>query len=274
MMKKLVVLLSCLMVLSMVANADTIVLQDNLSGYTGFDDCTLMGTTATSQWYNFGENGQGQIGVKGTQWPGVHFIMRYDLSIVPELAGKTITGATLAMWGRDSGYDEQPIGGIDIHALLPANAGWVEGTGDPYKPGGGDVTWDHHTEATQAWAGSEGASTPGTDYAATPMGNLPWDQNGTTGGYLYEAIGGLKAELDVATIQDWLDNPGNNAGMLLKNHLPSAQDPTQSYLCAGEWGGADPINHGYEPKLTIEYIPEPTTMVLLGLGGLLLRRRK
>lgn len=266
-MKNVMLIVSCLMVLSMVANADVVIVQDGLAGYAGTSDSQLDGQGTGGKIANFGLTGTNMMGSMGATLD-VYGILRFDLSGVGVLAGKTINGATLTLTGVNHGY-ASPTGGIDVHEILPPNAGWIEGTGTMIAPVyvgwpalAGEVVWNEEAYLTSPWAGGPGCDNPGVDIAALPMGNLLWDKTGLPGGTMPPESTAISASV----VQGWVDNPADNAGMLLKCQVLMA---TQNYFLTKDCG-----TQPYFPMLTIDYVPEPATMVLLGLGGLLIRRKR
>jgi hypothetical protein len=75
-----------------------------------------------------------------------------------------------------------------------------------------------------------------------------------------------------SAVQDWVDTPSDNAGLLYRFANDAADSAYVRLFC----GLTTPQSGEYNrrPTLVIDYVPEPMTMVLVGLGGLFLRRRK
>ena len=261
MMKKVMLIVSCLMVFAMVANGATISLQHGVAGYTGVSDSQLGGQNTGDKTANRGLTQTNMIGSMGPTLD-VYGILRFDLSGVAELAGATINAATLTLIGHNNGYPE-PTNGIDVWEILPANAGWNEGTGNPWNEPAlsGEVTWLQKGYGTANWTGGEGCDLVGTDIGLLPIGWYEWNKDGLPAGTMPPQHTALTASV----VQGWVDTPGGNAGMLLKCQDPQA---TQNYFFTAQDGNL------YGPVLTIDYVPEPATMVLLGLGGLMIRRKR
>jgi hypothetical protein len=162
-------------------------------------------------------------------------------------AGGTFTAASLM---RFDGIDQElPLGAVVNSATLEFNVSWECC---------GDATFDVY-QALQDWPVSDDAywlnwGNGGTDpgySAASTMGSTPKLGTGV------HAI-----SLDPAVVQDWVDNPGTNFGMVIR----AGNIIGQPHMAIEEY------NAGTPPSLTIDYIPEPASLALLGLGALLLRR--
>ena len=176
-----------------------------------------------------------------------------------DLAGKVVTKATLEWDVRESipatGQTTVDvfIGGVE-HT-------WVEGTGDGTIPpdGATDLTYD----GTNAWTflaplTQEGGSHKQYDTAQVP--NMPWNANLVVGQVFFDDI--------TALVQEWADGRPNYGLAMAKDE---SQDGSINVFSRNAPGSYAP-NQG--PRLHIEYTPEPATMLLLGLGGLFLRRKK
>lgn len=81
-------------------------------------------------------------------------LLKFDLSTIP--AGSTVSSATLSTTrGNNATRTSQVI----YHRILSGNDGWIEA-----------CTWNYAIPTTQAWAGSAGAMTSGTDYDSAALG--------------------------------------------------------------------------------------------------------
>ena len=249
------------MVFAMVANGDTVVLQNGFNGYEGGMDTHTASHSANRVCGQDAGNGIGlnsSITLLG--------LLKWDVS---SLAGATITGATMSIYGFQTGNPEEQV---DAHAILPANSAWVEGF-----PGSTGATWNYLNNAGGVpWASGAGTgcSVPGVDYDPAVLDSWAWVDGSApaTGDVMFKATNGAHFDLGAALVQSWVDDVGDNAGVLLKH--PDIKQNHAYYADEAVEDATWPIAPQYVPRLTIEYIPEPVTMVLLGLGGLFIRRRK
>ena len=200
---------------------------------------------------------------------------------IETLAGKgTITGATAKITFnpvvRAEGNATVPASfAYNLYRLTDANKDWVDAqTGNSQKTLGPSVPW----------AGSPGAGTPGTDYFATPVA-----QAIVTGGVNVMTKEVLTFNFtDVSFLQDWVNNPGNNAGFLLRaesletaggypnmgvgGYVQGTMYPDDVTTAPGRYPDAIATDR---PILEITYsaIPEPSSVLLVLSGAVFVLRR-
>ena len=114
---------------------------------------------------------------------------------------------------------------------------------------------------------------------------LNWGNGGDDAGYMGAIVGSFDPtvaptsfSLDTAMVESWISSPGTNHGVVLL-YDTGLVGPEWPHL---EWGGEnepsgwnpDVSASPFAPRLILDTIPEPATMALLGLGGLMVLRRR
>jgi hypothetical protein len=170
-----------------------------------------------------------------------------------------VTGASFTVTVNDSqDTNVTPSGTWSLYALSAANKDWSPAT----------ATWNNKNQSGPTpWAGSAGVSSAGTDYLATAIASWAFDNStmnaGTVATFTFTPAG-------VALLQDWIDNPSNNAGFLLRLDGAQGQDRNDGVHSSEAALLSD------RPLLTINYVvPEPGTAgVLMGMVMLAFARRR
>ena len=179
-----------------------------------------------------------EILVKHTSDGQTAGLVRFDISTMP--GGLTITDAKLRLFVESA--DTGPFD-VDVYKML---ATWVEA----------EVTWNSASTGVPWGApGALGAA----DVAAAASATLPIG-SGNAGGYVEWTITGL--------VSDWYNAPaGNHGARLWSDDLQAIHAQWINF-----WG--DEFAEWGRPELVIEYVPEPTSCLLVVMGvGALLRRR-
>ena len=219
-------------------------------------DNTLYENTAGSV-----SNGAGPTLYAGKTGSNNSYLLRrsllgFDVSSIP--AGSIVTDASLTVRvTRTNGALAETF------TLHPLTADWGEGASNAGAPGGGgalsqtgDATWIHRFYNTSTWAA------PGGDFlsAASASQSLAG-----LGSYTFSS-----PQL-AADVQDWLDDPADNFGWILRGNEALA-DGT---LGAKEFASSEHATTSFRPTLTVTYIvPEPATLAPLVIGALALIRRR
>ena len=199
-------------------------------------------------------NGQGSLYTGKTASPGIRrALLQFDIAGSGIPSGSVIDSVSLALTQTKIG----PAGSatFELHPLLAA---WGEGTSSGTGSGGlataGDATWNYRLFNTASWTSAGG------DFGST-SGTATFGTSNTV--YTFSSQSGL-----VTDVQNWLDTPGSNFGWIL-------QASDEASTTARELGSREsaPSNR---PTLTINYTPtpEPGSLVLLGVGTLVLSARR
>ncbi len=179
-----------------------IALQEGIDGYEGTDDL-MMYQPSSVAFVNYGATPSMGTGIN--RW-GEHYtaILRFDLSMVPQTAEVLAARAVLHHSGGTYPFRDVAV---DLHAMAPANAGWVEGAGDGTRiPTPGAACWSYLAHDTRRWAGEGGARKADVDYL-TELGAQATVHKGQA-----EYI---EFDLPAVMIQRWIADPSTNAGLHL-----------------------------------------------------------
>lgn len=196
-------------------------------GYGGDIDTGIdVNLHSTAHTYNAGQHSAIQFGSYN------YALIKFNISAIPSAA--TVTDAKLYLGLYEGG------GNADVYALLPANDGWIEGTGDFELALEDEPCWDAKQAdgnggVKTAWAGgSNGAGVPGIDITSDPIGILTANGQG---------IGIYAVNLDLNIVQGWIGQDNSNYGILIK---PTVTNPF--HIALAEYGTPE-----YRPKLVVEY---------------------
>jgi hypothetical protein len=258
--------------------ADTAIFQEGISDANGVNAAYNMEVGYMTSGFG-GPLGPGdanhQIG--GLNGASGRAVLRWP---VATLAGKgNITGATAKITFnpvvRAEGNASVPASfAYNLYRLTDATTDWIEAeVGNSQKQLGPSVPW----------AGSPGAGTSGTDYFATPVA-----QAIVTGGVNVMSKEVLTFNFtDVSFLQDWVNNPANNAGFLLRaealetaggvpnmgvgGFVQGTMYPDDVTTAPGRYPDAVAVDR---PILEITYtaIPEPSSALLATLGAVVVLR--
>lgn len=196
-------------------------------------------------------NGMGEFLFAGKNNRGfaARSLIKFDLAgKIPDGAIITSVELTLGLARTSSGIEY-----VSLHRLF---ADWGQDTsdGDGSESLGApasefDATWLWRFNNSDAW------SNPGGDYANAPSATILIDQIDT---YTSGSTAGM-----VADVQNWLNNPSENYGWILIGQEQSLHTRKKFYSFQSEID---------MPQLTVQYVPEPVTAVLLAFGGFIVKR--
>ncbi len=207
-------------------------LADTVSLTPSKDNTLYQDTTGNTS------NGAGIHGFTGaTQGGSVRrWLMHFDVAgAVP--AGSTIHSVTLSLRAEKIG-----VGGpaTEMQSFHRVTQDWGESTSNAGSPGGsgtsatpGDATWLHTFFNTATW------SNPGGDFNPSASGTFALNA------LITHTVSSTQMTADV---QDWLDNPSNNFGWLLK-------DTVETPGTAMRWATRESTATN-RPTLTIDFTPQ------------------
>ena len=222
-------------------------------------------------------------------------LLGWDLGGVTLAAGEYVASGTVSFYSAGGGNNC-----VWTLQCYPMKKTWVEGVGVPVDGfGGGSYPWGP-TSVGDSCQNYQVVSTvgPGSGSFATEIvatAGTAWHALGATGandcdtakpmttGTLTavsvgdkQPLGGVPlTAVGCGVVEDWIDGSVVNNGMVM---ILTSQRPggsvmhlaTREYACTGpaQCPGA------YAPELEIEILPEPASMALLGLGAVVLFRRR
>ena len=208
-------------------------------------------------------------------------ILSFDVSGVVSGGLTTAAGDATITITRSTGKPD--FTGVHMWAMNDADVGWVEGvqsSGTESEVGASDWSGQAHDidAGGQAWAGGVGlGQVPWVGYTYVG-GPDPSDAGYTLLDEIASSSEGAASDFTVpqAVVQAWLD--GTNPGVMFSADQPDNwyQTSGQAYRTQTTWHSSEATTVSQRPKLTLDVIPEPATLVVLALGGLamlLIRRR-
>lgn len=243
------VLLVAVTMLGVSSQASAVVVQFRESAfpgvaYTGADNGRIGENTGVGN----------QLIVMGGSAGNNVSLLRFDNLDLP--AGATINSATLTLGLIELGFDGTTSLDVSVYGLLV-----------PYKQS--EASWANR-QAGQAWNGPGATATSGSytfDGAFDRLGvaddTVTFTPSSPTGVVNYE--------WDVTTSFVAQYNAGNLYGFagVASSNFPASSATFASFV-------PDFSGHPFRPMLTVDYtpIPEPSSMLLIGLGGLAALRRR
>jgi hypothetical protein len=175
----------------------------------------------------------------------------FDVSGIP--AGATINSATFGVFFQRSGGPA--VTGFKLSRFKPGK-GWVEGTSNGTTALPGEPTWNSQKHQQTLWevAGATGASD--IDLGTT----ITFDKQG--------GISEWKTFDVTSWVVDWVNGVENN-GMLIWGGVGDGVAGVYWINRMSEYADVN-----LRPYLTVDYVPEPVSAILLAAGSVLLLRRR
>lgn len=230
------------------------------------NDTTLLASSRYD--YNLGANSKIQVG--RTDSADNRSLIRFDVGALPAYQQIDSITLKLTVSGGENGMSNR----TEVYEIAADNVGWIEGTGADV--GDKDTTGSTYAyregDSQTPWAGSAGLGSAGTDYIDTLLASATFTGTPTVGEVVSFTFAG-DANALTAILDRWTA-PGGNAGLLLLEGLTQTQQHDRVQYRSRE------DSAGGGPRLVVDYAPapapEPASLALLGLGGLLMlpRRRK
>lgn len=196
--------LSVLLFSALVLNASTksYILKDGFANYEGTADTMIIASESEK---NFG--GSNSFLVGSGRSVERRALLRFDLA---RLAGKKVESATLQLYQVNVSNFTTGTFEIGLFPIAAANANWQEGEGTGTPATAGESAWAFKAKGSPdvLWAGQPGLSSDSRDLASIDPIVL-----------LYDAANNSKpvtVTVPAELVQQWIDNPASNGGLLLK----------------------------------------------------------
>ena len=235
---------------------NNMVADAKLRGDNGLMDWNLGAASGDSNRFyaNYLPDGMSPSGRQNT------FLQRFDVSGIPP--GALIKSATLTQYFANQTANNRTFEGIKLSQLRPGK-GWVETLETPPGFNGphfdGSVTWNSQISPTTPW--SVTGATGDTDIFLD-----------TTKTFNLVGVDGTASTIvaDITSwVQDWVNNPPNNTGMLWWGGNSADSDSGNRYFRFGtKEDGAGPASDSASaaPTLVIEYTTGPAAPVLTSVN--------
>jgi hypothetical protein len=237
-------------------------------GTSNHDTTIMRGGTGNSA----GGQTQMYAGATGVSGSGDRALVSFDLTSLPagaviQSVQLTLTLSQVAGGGGGGGTPDPTPRVIDLYPIAQS---WGEGTVNAggfqgFAANTGDATWNSSASLSTAWtsAGVDGDPPTGTVSGSQTVGN-------TLGQYTWNSTTAGNSGM-VSDVQAWVNSSAANFGWLLVNADENVLRTFRAF-------DTREILTSAAPQLTITFVPEPASSVIMGfaacaLVGIAARRR-
>lgn len=219
--------------------------------YLRYDANSIVAQSSNYGGLNFMMVGQLNADIKA------NLLMRF--SGLSALEGQTVTNVALRLYSNDFSGQQTADVTVNVYEVAAVNSSWQEGDGNGDFSTDGWSSWRFVNRDSVGgnvqWAGGEtGCGTSGTDYVTNLVGSAVVSDG------VAEYV---EFSLDTDVVQNWIDNPSQNYGLLLIAEGASAGQIV--------FFNSSESTSGNVPKLIVDTVLVATTYdnwaIVNGLSG-------
>jgi hypothetical protein len=241
------------------AHAATVTFQQGFSPDSDYksSDTMIRGDDGNAV-NNYGAGGYNIVG-RVPNGP-LRTLFTYSIASIPSDA--IITSVTLTIIGERN--DTTSTNASTLFNLHKLNGSFVEGNGTLTGTANAGANWTSRGDGV-AW------TTPGGDFDSTVLSSISVNsRSADEKGYTFNSTPEL-----VAAAQNALSNGGDLSFLMKLNDASEASTSRNVFFFYGDdAAGTNNVDADKRPILTITYIPEPSVIASVALGGLLLLGRR
>ncbi len=197
------------------AMAGEVVLQNGFNEYEGASSTIVIAGTGNAD-CNYGALASVLVGAGASVERRA--LLYFDLT---SLSGtKVQEDALLELKQANVRGFERGMFEIAMYRIAPENAAWKAGNGTGKEAQDKEATWNHRSGGAikTPWTGAPGLSKAGVDHDEQPLGIIAYE--------VPSLSSSIQVTIPKEVIQQWIDEPGSNAGLLFKriSSPPDARD--------------------------------------------------